>query len=103
MTLTRVWRWLFHLAAAVSLGLCVATCVLWIRSYWSPGNMTWWSARHNADHPPGPDRMGSARCDRGTFQAWLVTSVQPAKVDVQAGLNASVAMNNQRQRGEYLL
>jgi hypothetical protein len=29
----RVWQWLFNLAAAVSLILCVATAVLWARSY----------------------------------------------------------------------
>jgi hypothetical protein len=29
----RVRRWLFNLAAAVSVLLCVATCVLWVRSY----------------------------------------------------------------------
>jgi len=27
-------RWLFNVAAAVSLLLCLATCALWLRSYW---------------------------------------------------------------------
>lgn len=32
----RRWRWLFHLAAGVSLVLCVATGVMWVRSYLPP-------------------------------------------------------------------
>lgn len=31
----RVRGWLFNLAAGVSLVLCVATAVLWVRSYWT--------------------------------------------------------------------
>lgn len=36
-------RHLFTLCAAVSLVLCVAVCVLWVRSYWSEGDqLTLW-------------------------------------------------------------
>ena len=30
----RLWRWLLNVLAALSLLLCVATAVLWVRSHW---------------------------------------------------------------------
>ncbi len=40
-------RRLFSLAAAVSLVLCVATMLLWVRSYRHCDKLHWWSTRFN--------------------------------------------------------
>jgi hypothetical protein len=40
-------RRLFTLVSAVSLLLCVATCVLWVRSYWAGDKLTLFRERED--------------------------------------------------------
>src|SRR5688500_7111044 len=47
-------RRLFNLAAALSLLLCVAVCVVWVRSYWFTDQLFWWRI-------DGMRAVGSAR------------------------------------------
>jgi hypothetical protein len=60
-------RKLFTLAAAVSAVLCVAVCVLWVRSY-RPA--PWFGRIDRTDRPDGTSvrwGMASASCTRGSF------------------------------------
>ena len=51
-------RRLLNLLTALSLLLCVAVCVLWVRSYWLTDQVCWW-------------RVGASRCV-GTAQGYVV-------------------------------
>ena len=41
-----VKRHLLNLLTALSLLLCVAVCVLWVRSYWVPESVSYWGNAH---------------------------------------------------------
>jgi hypothetical protein len=61
-----VKRRLFNLAAGISLMLCVATMVVWVRSYW-------WRTDYRIERYSGPVGNGTRsiydlNCNRGVFQ-----------------------------------
>src|SRR5437764_6571103 len=61
-TLLPVRRWLFNLATAVSLGLCMAVTAVWLRSYWCCDEITY----------RGPTQAIRCRSYDGSF--YLITS-----------------------------
>src|SRR5687768_14703719 len=51
----RLARRLFTLCSALSLLLCVAVCVLWVRSYWVADKLdVYWGGRPDTPHPSHP-------------------------------------------------
>jgi hypothetical protein len=46
----RLRRWLWNGFAALSLFLCLATAIVWIRSYWVEDGLSW----HDGDYLPVP-------------------------------------------------
>ena len=69
-----VRRRLFTLVSVVSLGLCVATCVLWVRSYWVMDALY----ATQQDPRDGSKATSHLGCSRGGAYYYSVTYVCPS-------------------------
>src|SRR5690242_7059025 len=67
--MTRLSRWLFNFAAAVSLVLCIVLVVLGIRSFWKVGSLA-------IDHRGGTCFW--VEVERGQLAMWKQRRVEPA-------------------------
>jgi hypothetical protein len=73
-----VKRRLFNLAAAVSLVLCVAVCVLWVRSYTRLDSVTWIRFRTEG----GSTRFTCVGASTSRGRLMLRMSVQPPEASL---------------------
>src|SRR4051812_1063486 len=75
----RLLRWTFHVLAAASLLLCLATAGLWVRSYWAFDQLVIderpWPAERESEDLPKYEFMAASR--RGRVGGWSYSSAQP--------------------------
>jgi hypothetical protein len=72
----RLARRLFRLCSAVSLLLCVAACVLWVRSYWVADTLEF----------GGRKTTVTLTCSRGLWQLYRTTILKPSAWNKPGGL-----------------
>jgi len=67
----RLGRWLFYGVAGLSLSLCVAMAVMWVRSYWWVDSLDYYGAPNESRSEKGIVSLDSARGSVVYFSSWV--------------------------------